>query len=145
MTAFDAAPDKGEKDGCDPVVEEAFAFYKKPKPAADAIILEHGNYRDRIGGRDQHAEKDSRHDWPGQKIHHARGDYSSGNHCSHKRQHENRNSVPPKLPPVNVDCCFEKEGRKNNGEDQVVGQNQTSVEPGQRKANTGNDEANGIR
>ena len=111
---------------------------------ADAVILEHRDHGDRVGRRDQDAEQQGRRHRPGQPVHQPRRHDRGGDDGANNRQNQNGKHVAPQLAPVNVDRGLEQKRRKNDAENQVVGENQAGIDPRQRQSDTGDDETDGI-
>jgi hypothetical protein len=102
------------------VVEQAFRFDEQPQPALDARLLERGDDRDRVGGRDEDAERDRRLPRPVGEIAQAGRDDPRGDHDAGRGEDDDDARIGAQLAPLHLQRRLENERRQQRREDQFA-------------------------
>ena len=111
---------EAEQDQAGGVVEQAFALQQRLQAAGQAHPLQHGAGRDRVGRRDDRAEREAGGKGEGrdQPLRHRRDD-KSGEHHRPDRQRQDAGQVAAEAAEGGVIGPVEQQGRQEQDKDQL--------------------------
>jgi hypothetical protein len=126
------------------VVEQAFRFDEQPQPALDPGLLERGDDRDRVGGRDEDAERNRRLPRPVGEVAQAGRDDARGDHDASSGEDDDDGRIGAQLAPLHLQRRLENERRKQRRENQFARELDVKREAHQRDADARQRKAHGV-